>query len=323
MFCHIRIQEKQVPISRLSYCGVTMPEFEEKVCSLSEAADLIKDGTRIHFGGMSVNNHPMAFIYELIRKGIKDLTIVGAVSSMDADILVGAGCVKRMEISYVGLEEFGLAPSFRRAVENGEIELVEYSEPVCFKRFECTARGDPFFPTYEMIGTDLPKYNPDIKEIVDPFSGNTWHAVSGADPEWVVIHAPMGDKYGNILYFENRQMPSELDITASRTTRNLIVTVEQLVDWNRVRRLPHLNVITRFSTKAIVEVPYGAHPMAHLQVHNLDRDFLGMYAEVSRDPDGFKSFLNKYVLGVKSHMEYLELIGIEKLMQLRYVGGNL
>jgi glutaconate CoA-transferase subunit A len=174
-----------------------------------------------------------------------------------------------------------------------------------------------------MIGTDLPKFNPDIKEIEDPFSGKTWHAVSGADPEWVVIHAPMGDKYGNILYFDNRQLPSELDITASRTTRNLIVTVEQIVDWSRVRRLPHMNVIPRFRTKAVVEVPYGAHPMAHLQVHNLDRDFMGMYAKDSRDPDGFKRFLDKYVLGVKSHMEYLELIGIEKLMQLRYVGGNL
>ncbi len=300
-----------------------MPEFREKLCSLSEAVDLIKDGTRIHFGGMSVNNHPMAFIYELIRKGVKDLTVVGAVSSMDADILVGAGCVKRMEISYVGLEEFGLAPNFRRAVERGEIELVEYSEPVCFKRFECTAQGLPFFVTNEMMGTDLPRYNSDIKEIVDPFSGATWHAVSGADPEWVVIHAPMGDKYGNVLFFENRQQPTNLDIIASRTTRNLIVTVEQIVDWSRVRRLPHLNMIPRFRTKAIVEVPYGAHPMAHLQVHNLDRDFLRMYAEAGRDPDEFRGFLDKYVFGVKSHTEYLERVGVEKLMQLRYVGGNL
>ena len=138
-------------------------KFKEKLCSLSEAANLIKDGARIHFGGMSVNNHPMAFIYELIRKGIKDLTIVGHVSSMDADILVGAGCVKRMEISYVGMEEFGLAPNFRRAVEHGEIELVEYSESVCFKRFKRSAAGEPLFFTYEMIGTDLPKYNPEIK----------------------------------------------------------------------------------------------------------------------------------------------------------------
>ncbi len=137
-----------------------MPKLKEKLCSLSEAASLIKDGTRIHIGGMSVHNHPMAFVYELIRKEVKDLTIVGHVSADDVDILVGAGCVKRIEISYVGLEEFGLAPNFRRAVERGEIELVEYSEPVSFERFNCSARGQSFFPTHEMLGTDLPKVQP-------------------------------------------------------------------------------------------------------------------------------------------------------------------
>jgi glutaconate CoA-transferase subunit A len=300
-----------------------MPKFREKLCSLSESVGFIKDGTRIHFGGMSVNNHPMAFIYELIRHGVKNLTVVGAVGSMDIDILVGAGCVKKLEISYVGLEEFGIAPNFRRAVERGEIELAEYSEPVCFRRFECDARGQPFFLTREMMGTDIPKYNPDIKEIVNPFDGTTWHAVSAASPDWVVLHAPMGDKYGNVLYFDNRQQPTNLDIVASRTTRNLIVTVDQIVDWNKVRRMPHLNLIPRFRTRAIVEAPYGAHPMSHLQVHNIDKEFLQMYAEKSRNQDEFKKFLDKYVYGVKSHMEYLELIGVEKLMQLRYVGGNL
>ena len=118
-----------------------MPELKSKLCSLSEAASLIKDGTRLHVGGMSVHNHPMGFIYELIREGVKDLTLVGHVHAMDFDILVGAGCVKKIEVSYVGLEEFGLAPNFRRAVEEGKVELVEYSEPVAFERFECNARG--------------------------------------------------------------------------------------------------------------------------------------------------------------------------------------
>ncbi len=300
-----------------------MPELKEKLCSLEEAASLIKDGTRVTFGGMSMHNHPMAFIYELIRKGIKDLTIVGHVSADDVDILVGAGCVKRIEISYVGLEEFGLAPNFRRAVENGEIELVEYSEPVCFERFQCSARGQSFFPTHEMLGTDLPKYNPDIKEMVSPFDGRTCHVVPAAEPEWVVIHAPMGDRYGNVLFFQNRQLPENLDLIASRTTRNLIVTVEEVVDRNRVMRLSQLNLIPRFRTTAIVEAPYGAHPSSCLQVYDNDRDHLKMYAQAARDPDEFKRFLDRYIYGVESHMDYLELIGVERLMKLRHVGGNL
>lgn len=300
-----------------------MPELKEKLCNLAEAASLIEDGTRIHIGGMSVHNHPMAFVYELIRKGVKDLTIVGHVSADDVDILVGAGCVKRIEISYVGLEEFGLAPNFRRAVERGEIELAEYSEPVCFERFECSARGQSFFPTHEMLGTDLPKYNPDIMEMLSPFDGRLCHIVPAAEPEWVVIHAPMADKYGNVLYFENRQLPSNLDLVATRTTRNVIVTVEEVVDSNLVRRLSHLNLVPRFRTTAIVEVPYGAHPSSCLQVYDNDREHLKMYAQVARDPVEFKKYLDKYVYGVKSHMDYLKLIGIERLTKLRHVGGNL
>ncbi|MFC1895380.1 CoA transferase subunit A [Thermodesulfobacteriota bacterium] len=300
-----------------------MPELMEKLSSLSEAASLIKDGTRLHIGGFSVHNHPMAFVYELIRKGIKGLTLVGHVSSNEVDILVGAGCVKRIEISYVGLEEFGLAPNFRRAVENGEIELVEYSEPVSFERFSCSARGQSFFPTHEMLGTDLPKYNPDIKEMVSPFDGRQCHIVPAADPVWVVIHAPMADKYGNVLFFENRQLPQNLDLTASQSSNNVIVTVEQVVSRERVMALSHLNVIPRFRTTAIVEAPYGAHPTSCMQIYDQDRDHLGMYAKAAGDPVEFRKYLDKYVYGVSSHMDYLKLIGAEALVKIRFVGGNL
>ena len=300
-----------------------MPELKEKLCSLSEAAALIKDGARVALGGMGVHNHPMAFIYELIRKKVKDLTLVGHVSSIDVDILVGAGCVRRVEISYVGMEEFGLAPNYRRAVEKGEIELVEYSEPVAFERFQCSARGQSFFPTREMIGTDIPKYNPDIKEIVSPYDGKLCHLVPPANPDWVVLHAPMGDRYGNVLFFENRQLPENLDLVASRATRNVIVTVEEIVGRNKVMRLPHLNLIPRFRTVAIVEAPYGAHPTSCLQVYEHDRKHLRMYTEMARNPDEFKKYLDNYVYGVKTHQEYLNLIGVETLMSIRHVGGNL
>ena len=300
-----------------------MPEIKEKLCSMSEAASLIKDGTRLTIGGMAVNNHPMAFVYELIRKGVKDLTLVGHVAADEVDILVGAGCVKKLEISYVGLEEFGLAPNFRRAVENGEIELEEYSEPVCFERFQCSVRGQDFFPTHEMLGTDLPKYNPNIKEMKSPFTGRLCHVIPAADPEWVVVHAPMADKYGNVLYFEYRQQPTNLDLISARACNNVIVTAEDIVDSNRVHRLSHLNLIPRFRTTAIVEAPYGGHPSSCIGLYDNDREHMKTYAQMARDPVEFKKYLDKYVYGVKSHMEYLELIGIERLMKLRHVGGNL
>jgi len=300
-----------------------MNEPTIKLRTLPEAASLIADGSRIHLGGMAVHNHPMAFVHELLRQGTKNLTVVSHVSANDVDILIGAGRVKRLEFSYVGLEEFGTAPCFRRAVQSGEIELSEYSEPVAFERFACSARGMPFFTTREMVGTDLPRVNADIKEIVDPFGSGVYHAVSAAEPDWVILHAPAGDKYGNVLFFPHRQLPEDLDLTASRTTRNLIVTVEQIVAHERVKQLPYLNLIPRFRTTAIVEAPYGAHPFSCLHVYDQDREHLAAYAQAGRATDTFSRYLDEYVYGMASHDAYLDHIGAARLAKLRQVGGLL
>src|SRR5574341_709816 len=114
-----------------------MPELQETLCSLAEAVRRIKDGTRITFGGMSLHNHPMAFIYELIRQGVKDLTIVGHGGADDVDILVGAGCVKRLEISYVGLEEFGII-SMALSPVLSKIALARHSQAVSCGLFTFT-----------------------------------------------------------------------------------------------------------------------------------------------------------------------------------------
>jgi len=300
-----------------------MAEKREKLCSMAEAAAMIPDGARIAIGGFAMHNHPMAFVHELIRRNARDLTIVGHVNAIELDMLVGAGCVRRVETSYVGLEEFGLAPAFRRAAENGELELREYSEMLTFGRFMCSSRGEPFFPSIELMGTDIPKYNPDIKEAVNPLDGSKYHAIPAAEPEWVVLHAPMGDVYGNILYFSNRQMPLNLDLVLSRCTTNLIVTVEQVVSNERVMRLAEYNVIPRFRTKAVVEAPYGAHPTSCLQLYEHDKGHLRTYVEAAGNPAGLKEYLNKYIYGAKSHMDYLKLVGVESLVKLRVVGGNL
>ena len=301
----------------------TTMEPDVKLQSLPEAAALIKDGSRIHFGGMAVHNHPVAFIHELLRQGTGNLTVVSHVSANDVDMLIGAGRVRRLEFSYVGLEEFGTAPCFRRAVESGQLELSEYSEPVAFERFACSARGMPFFTTREMVGTDLPKVNHDILEVSDPFGSGTYHAIAAAEPDWVVIHAPMADKYGNVLFFPHRQLPEDLDLIASRSSKNLIVTVEQIVPHDRIRQLPYLNLIPRFRPTAVVEVPYGAHPCSCLHVYNQDREHLEYYSKVGRGQQSFEEYLNTYVYGVKEHADYLDLIGGARLALLRQVGGTL
>ena len=114
-----------------------------------------------------------------------------------------------------------------------------------------------------------------------------------------------------------------LDLIASRTTHNLIVTVEQIVPHERVKQVPYLNLIPRFRTTAIVEAPYGAHPFSCLHVYDQDREHLAHYAQVGRDPETFENYLRTYAYGVASHEEYINLIGAARLASLRQVGGYL
>src|SRR3546814_17332325 len=130
-----------------------------KVGTLADAVALIPDGTRLAIGGFAVYQHPMAVIRELIRARRRNLTVVGTVNGNEVDMLAGAGCLARIETSYVGLEKHGLAPNFRRAAEAGRIDVDDSHEILSFHRFRGTKEGMPFRPRYQMGGP----YHPDTK----------------------------------------------------------------------------------------------------------------------------------------------------------------
>ena len=164
-----------------------MAERTSKLCTLSELVSRIPDGSRVAFGGFAVYQKPMAAVRELIRQGKKHLTIVGTVHSLDVDMLVGAGCVDCVETSYVGLERYGLAPNFRRAVQDGRIKLVSYPEMLAWDRFRADREGWPFWPCYSLGGNDVILNNPDIKEYTCPVTGRRAWALPAAKPDVVVI----------------------------------------------------------------------------------------------------------------------------------------
>lgn len=146
-------------------------ERTEKLCSLEQAVSLINDGDRIAFGGFAVYQKPMAAVQQIIRAGKKDLTIVGCVHSIEADMLIGAGCVSTIETSYVGLEKYGLAANYRRALQEGRIRVVYYPEMLAWDRFRADREGMPFWPVYFLGGNDVARDNPDIKSFTCPITG--------------------------------------------------------------------------------------------------------------------------------------------------------
>jgi len=294
----------------------------DKITSLDKASRLVTSGNSIAIGGFTVYRKPMAFVRELLRNDIRDLTVLGWSSGMDVDMLAGAGRLRRVELSYVGLDFLGLAPSFRRAVENGGLQVIEYTELTSALRFKVGAMGMTFFPATSLFGSDVLKYNPDVREFKCPFTREVFHAVPAAKPDVTILHAPMADIYGNVVYLPSSNRNVEWDIPMAECARKVIVTVERIVDHDYVLSTPLFTKIPRFKVDAVVEVPYGAHPTDHDSYYKMDKDHLRKYAEASRRPETFKQYLDEYVYGAGDHWVYMEKVGgIKRMMELRPAGG--
>ncbi len=262
--------------------------------------------------------HPMALVREMVRRNLRGLRIVGYQNGIDLDLLVGAGCVRSVACSYVGLESFGLAPNYRRSVERGEVEVIDY--PDLMERFYAAALGIPFIPNVDLFGTDTLKRNREMREGISPLTGEKYAAMPGARADITIIHAGLADRYGNVLYKNPRLVSADDDIWFARCSDKVIVTAERIVDYKYVTRNPMLNQIPHYRTTAVVWVPFGAHPCAHDYFYNYDREQITAYIAAAKDSDSFGKYLEKFVYGAKTNADYLDLVGpTERLLKLQGV----
>ncbi|RKP57735.1 CoA transferase subunit A [Pararobbsia silviterrae] len=293
-----------------------MTRQASKLGTLEDAAALIPDGTRLALGGFAIYQHPMALVRELIRQRRRDLTVVGSVSGNEIDMLAGAGCLKTVETSYVGLEKYGLAPNFRRAVEHGALEMIDYPEVLSFDRFRATQEAMTFWPCDYLGGTDVLNHNPRIKRFACPITGRTLYAVPPADPDVVVIHAIAADEQGNVLFPRRHLLPQGLDTTMALGCDTVIVTVESIVSKGYIKRHADLNLLPSYKTTMVVEAPFGAHPSSVLGRYNTDDRHFTEYAAAAKTPEDFAAYLQKYVFAPSDHAHYLDLIGAHHLASL-------
>lgn len=293
-----------------------MPALKSKRVTLADAAALVPDGTRLAIGGFAVYQRPMAFVRELVRQHRRNLTVVGSANSWDVDMLVGAGCLRAVETSYVGLEAHGLARNFRRAVETGALKVVDYPELVSFDRFRANQEGLQFWPVTFLGGNDVVTYNPDIKEFACPISGRPMHAVPAANASVAVIHALAADEQGNVVFPARRLFPQNCDVLLARACDTVIVTTEKIVSKAFIRRHARLVEVPAYRTSAVVEVPYGAHPTPALGRYLPDEVHLSDYVSASETTESFARFLEQYVHGPADHFAYLDMIGAERLAGL-------
>jgi glutaconate CoA-transferase subunit A len=300
-----------------------MAASKSKVVSLDEAVARVPDGARVALGGFAVYQKPMGFARALARACRRDLTIVGTANSYDVDLLAGGGCLKSVETSYVGLEKFGLARNFRRAVEAGRLEVVDYPEMASWDRFRASQEGLAFWPVSFLGGNDVLTYNERIRPFACPITGRPMQALPAADPDVVVIHAIAADEQGNVVVPTHRLLPQSGDVIMARACEHVIVTVEKIVSKAFIRRHARVTEIPSYRTSAVVELPWGAHPTPALSRYLADERHMAEYAEASASAESFDAYLRRYVHEPSDHFGYLERIGAARLAQLGDLGSLL
>ena len=304
--------------NRAWICDNKTRELKDKTTTVAEAVkNYVKDGDFIASGGFGHVRVSMSVIYEIIRQGKKDLTMAGKTAVHDLDILIGAGCVNKVEAAYSFAHELrGLSPASRRAVESGKCKVVaEISNAGYQWRFLGGMMGVPFIPARNMLGTDTLKYS-SCKVVIDPFTNKPINLIPSCNPDAVFIHVHRCDKYGNAQI----DGITVEDFELARAARRLIITTEEIIDEEKIREKPYLTTIPFYVVDAVVEVPSGSHPCLMPYKYYFDEVHIGEWLKVSKSDEGAKEYFDKYVFGVKDYFEYLELNGgLEKMFYLKKV----
>ncbi|HUS98967.1 MAG TPA: CoA-transferase [Candidatus Thermoplasmatota archaeon] len=285
----------------------------DKRMSVQQAVSrFIPDGSLLAMGGFGHVRVSMAIVYEIIRQNKKHMTMFGKTAVHDLDLLVGSGCVDKVEVAYsFGHELRGLSPASRRAVENGKCKVTGEISNAGFQwRFLAAMMGLPFIPTRVMLGTDTFAYS-SAQTMVDPFSGKQLCLLPACYPDVAVIHVPRCDKFGNA------QIDGIIveDFELSRAARHLILTTERMVESKDIRQEPWKTVIPFYLVSAVVETPFGSHPCQMPYQYFFDEDHIGEWLSESTTEAGVQRYLEKYVYGVKDFSEYLQCVGGTTKMQ--------
>lgn len=290
-------------------------ERRSVVVGAEQALAELSDGATVGIGGILTNGRPMTLVRELIRRGLRDLTIVAPVAALDVDLLVAAGCVRRVVTSYVGCEALaGVAPIFRAAVQRGAVEVWDADEAHCVAGLRAAGQGLPFLPWQGGVGTDLPVHNPDLVEFVDPVAGRTLLAVPAIPLDVALIHAERADAYGNVQFAG----PGHVDPLLAAAATRVVVQAERVVGNDVIRRDPAAT--RRWRETAVVPAIWGTHPYASAGIE-ADAEHLRAFAAAGRaagkgDPGPVDDYVDRYARGPATHADYLETIGIRRILEL-------
>jgi len=286
---------------------MTTPGRTEHVISEVDAAESFTHGMTIAIG----EPHPMALVRHIVRRRLRDLTVIA--SGLALDMLIAAGCVRKV-VSYYAGGGYGVpvAPAFRRAAERGDIEVWECEEGILTTALEAAAKGLPSMTCRGGVGTSLPAINPDLKLIEDPHTGEPLISVPAVRPDVAILHADAADAFGNVRH---RGGPGWIDLFYHRAAARTLVQVEKVISNEEIRADPWATTIG--GGVSIVRMPYGAHPFFSRGAYVQDQALVSGYFAASKAGGAvLEAFLDEYCREPATHLDYLERIGLKRLLGL-------
>jgi glutaconate CoA-transferase, subunit A len=284
-----------------------------KLMSMREAiARHVPSGSMVLMGAQLEQMIPFAAGHELIRQGHRDLTLVGPISDILFDQLIGAGCVARVMAAWVGNVSAGVGYCFRRAVEKNiprRLEMVDYSNFTLALALHAAALGVPFMPTYSTLGSDLLKKNGNLREFSSPVNEERLVAVRALRPDVAILNVQRADSQGNAHVWGSLGVA----IDGARAARKVILVAEEIVDAAVIASDPNRTLIPGFLVAAVVHEPGGAHPSPVQGYYGRDHAFFAQYHQQTRQLEGFEEWLAQWVLRVSDRREYMNQLGAARI----------
>jgi glutaconate CoA-transferase subunit A len=278
-----------------------------KVVSMGEAIRAhVPDGASVAMGTCLEPSIPFAAGHEIIRHGRRDLTLIGPISDMLFDQLIGAGCVARVVAAWVGNVSEGLAHCYRRAVEAGEphaIEVRDHSNFSIALALWAAAWGVPYLPTRSLLGSDILRSNPDLRVVGGLVQ------VGAVRPDVTILHVQRCDAQGRAHAWGPLGISEEAGLAAAR----VIVCCEELVGEEVSLSDPNRILLPETKVVAVVHEPGGSLP-SPLQGHwRRDHGAYRDYSARTRSAEGYAEWLEEWVRNVPDRSAYLSRLDVEGL----------
>jgi glutaconate CoA-transferase subunit A len=278
-------------------------------------SEFVEDGDSIVMGAALEAAIPFAVGHEIIRQGKTDLTLIGPISDMLFDQMIGSGYVKKVIAAWVGNVIMGVGYNMRRAVEEGvprKIEIEDYTNFTISLALHAAALGIPFIPTKSLLGTGMMSEGQAFKGMECPYTKEKLVLVPALKPDVAIVQAQRADEEGNTHFWGGSGVTKESALAA----RKVLVVVEEIVSKKVIQKDPNRTLVPGFLVSAVIQEPWGAHPSPIQGYYNRDHEKYIAYHQKSRDREGYLGWLEQWVLGVKDRDEYIKLLGKEGMASL-------